>query len=75
MGMSERIATAILRAFAAFAITGIIGCAGLTFLVRNSHDGQAGMGAFFGGLYAACLALVITLIVSFVRSSPHRKQD
>jgi hypothetical protein len=67
--MLARIGVAFLRSIAAFVITGIVACSGFTFLVRNSHDVQAGMGAAFGEFYAGCLAMIITFIVSLVRSS------
>jgi hypothetical protein len=70
--MGNRIVTAILYGAAAFFISGFVSCAGLTFLVRNSHDGQAGMGAAFGGFYIACVAALIAFVVSLVRSSPSR---
>jgi O-antigen/teichoic acid export membrane protein len=69
-----RMGKAFLRAIAAFVITGIVACNGFMFLVRNSHDGQAGMGAAFGAFYAACLAMIITFIWSLVRSSPSRSK-
>lgn len=72
MGIGDRIITAVLYATAAFFIPGFVSCAGLTFRVRNSQDGQAAMGAAFGGFYIALLAALITFVVSFVRSSPSR---
>jgi membrane associated rhomboid family serine protease len=73
MRLLDRIATAILHAMGAFVIAGVVSCMGLMALVSNSHDGQAGMGAAFGGFYIACLAAIITLVVSLKRSSPFRR--
>ena len=71
--MLDRVAGAVLHAMAAFAIAGLVSCFGLTLLVSASHDGQAGMGAAFGGFYLGCLAALITFVASLVRSSPSRR--
>ncbi len=63
---------AVLLAAGSFVVVGVVACAGFTYSVRNSQDGQAGMGAAFGGFYAGVLAAVITFVVSFVRNSPSR---
>jgi hypothetical protein len=73
--MMARIETARLHAAAAFLIAGLSSCVGFTIAVSHVQDGQAGMGAAFGAFYMACLAAIITFIVSMVRSSPSRNQD
>jgi O-antigen/teichoic acid export membrane protein len=70
-----RLEQAFLRAVAAFFIAGITSCVAFTMAVSGSHDGQAGMGAAFGGFYAACIASIVTFIVSMRRSSPNRKKN
>jgi hypothetical protein len=70
-----RVFKAVLHAIGAFFIAGLSSCVLLTLAVSGSHDGQAGMGAAFGGFYIACLAAVITFIVSLVSSSPSRHLD
>ena len=57
----------LLKAFAAFIMVSCGACAAFTCSVRNSHDGQAGMGAAFGGIYAGVIAGVLTLVVSVRR--------
>jgi hypothetical protein len=54
----------------AFFLAAITSCAGLTWMVRNSNDGQAGMGAAFGGFYIGCLAAIVTFVLSLKRNSP-----
>jgi membrane associated rhomboid family serine protease len=68
--MSDRIRRAFWQAVLAFFVGTIASCGVFTFLVRNSRDGQAGMGAAFGGFYAGVLIAVITFVVAMVRSSP-----
>jgi hypothetical protein len=70
-----RFLKAVGQAVIAFFIGGITSCAVFTFMVRNSPDGQAGMGAAFGGFYVACIAAIVTFIISVVRSSPSRKKS
>ncbi len=65
--------SAVLQGIAAFFIAVVVSCAGLTMLVWDSNDGQAGMGAAFGGLYIGCLAGLVTFVVSLRRSSPRRR--
>jgi len=62
-------------AVAAFFIAGIASCVAFTLMVWNSHDGQAGMGAAFGGFYVACIAAIITFIITMIRSDPSRKKN
>jgi hypothetical protein len=73
--LSDRIWAAFWRAVLAFFVGTIASCGVFTFLVRNSHDGQAGMGAAFGGVYAGILIAVMTFVVSMVRSSPSRRKN
>lgn len=49
--LSDRIWTALWQAFATTLLVALVGCVAFTFAVRNSQDGQAGMGAAFGGIY------------------------
>jgi hypothetical protein len=63
-----------LMAIAAFFVAGVTSCAAFTLMVWNSHDGQAGMGAAFGGFFIACTTSVVTFIVTMVRSDPSRKR-
>jgi 1,4-dihydroxy-2-naphthoate octaprenyltransferase len=72
--LGDRVWVAFWKAVLAFFISFVASCAALTYSVRNSHDGQAGMGAAFGGFYAGVLVAVITFVVSMVRSSPSRRQ-
>jgi len=65
----KRLISATLRAVAAFLIACLTSCVALTWMVRNSHDGQAGMGAAFGAFYLGCIAAIVTFFVSFRRSS------
>jgi membrane associated rhomboid family serine protease len=67
-----RVLKAFLHGIVAFFIAGIASCALFTWMVQNSPDGQAGMGAAFGGFYVACLAAVISFITSLVRDRRRR---
>jgi hypothetical protein len=67
-GLAGRIGIAFAQAVGIGMLSGLVGCCGIMFLVRNSSDGQAGMGAFFGGIYIALLAGLITFVTSLVRS-------
>lgn len=62
--MILRIVKALLYGVAAFFAAGIVSCMAFTYMVRNSHDGQAGMAAAFGGIYAGGLVGIVTFIVS-----------
>jgi membrane associated rhomboid family serine protease len=66
----KRAAVATVYAIGAFVIVCFASCEGLMYTVRNSNDGQAGMGAAFGGFYAGILAAIVTFVVSFRRNSP-----
>ncbi len=68
-----RVFNALLHGIAAFFVAGIASCALFTWMVRNSPDGQAGMGAAFGGFYVACLAGAVSFITSMVKS--RRRSD
>ena len=71
--LGDRIWVAFWLGVLAFFPAAIVTCAALTYSVRNSHDGQAGMGAAFGGFYAGILLALITFVVSMVRTSPRRQ--
>jgi hypothetical protein len=75
MNIWGRLEQAFWRSIGAFFIGGLTSCVALTIAVSGSHDGQAGMGAAFGGFYVACIASIITFIVSMRRSSPNRRKD
>jgi hypothetical protein len=71
--LSDRIASAILQAMAAFVIAGLVSCYAGMFAISHSKDGQAGMGVAVGGLLIGCIAAIVTLIVSLRKSSPSRR--
>jgi hypothetical protein len=66
----KRAILAVIHPFIAFIVVPPVACAGLMYTVRNSNDGQAGMGAAFGGFYVGVLAALIAFGVSLRRSSP-----
>jgi membrane associated rhomboid family serine protease len=72
--LSDRIASAILHAMAAFVIAGLASCYALMFAVSDSHDGQAGMGAAVGGLLVGLIAAIVTLVISLRRSAAAQQQ-
>lgn len=65
----KRVLKAILHAFGAFFVAGLGSCMAFTVGLSGSHDGQAGMGAAFGGFYVGCIAMIVTFIVSLMKSS------
>jgi len=77
VGMESTVVRAIqagLLAFVAFLLTTFVGCGAMMYLVRDSHDGQAGMGAALGGIYAGIAAGLVTLVVSWVLSGRRKKE-
>jgi membrane associated rhomboid family serine protease len=59
----------MMQAIVAFFLAGFLSCAGLTWWVSDSHDGQAGMGAALGGFYVGILAAVIVFVISLRRGN------
>src|ERR1700678_2753414 len=57
----------MLKALGVFFPVAMLTCAALTWTVRDSHDGQAGMGAAFGGLYLGAIAGLVTFVISLRR--------
>ena len=66
---------AVSYAIGAFFVAGLGSCIAFTAAVSGSHDGQAGMGAAFGGFYVGCIAMVVTFIVSLVKGSRLADRD
>ena len=58
----ERFFEAAGYGIAAFFVLMIGGCGLLMIPVRNSSDGQAGMGAAFGGLYLGAIGGLLTFL-------------
>jgi hypothetical protein len=71
----KRVVKAVLHAMGAFLVAGLGSCIAFTAAVSGSHDGQAGMGAAFGGFYVGCIAMIVTFIVSLVKSSRVADRD
>jgi hypothetical protein len=65
----KRLVSATVRAIAAFVVAGYASFFALMWTAGSDHDGQAGIGAAVGGFFLACIAAIITFIVSIRRSS------
>jgi len=65
----KAIAQAVAASLATMFVTFVVGM----WMVRNSTDGQAGMGPFFGAIYLGILVGVVVFGVSVYRSSPSRR--
>ena len=71
----KRVLKAVSYAIGAFFVAGLGSCMAFTVAVSGTHDGQAGMGAAFGGFYVGCIAMIVTFIVSLVKSSRVADRD
>ena len=71
----KRVLKAVSYAIGAFFVAGLGSCMAFTVAVSGSRDGQAGMGAAFGGFYVGCIAMVVTFIVSLVKGSRLADRD
>jgi len=58
----------LMAAIAAFFIAGISTSAVLMFMMKDSDDGQAGMGPAAAGMYVGLAAAAVAFIITMIRT-------
>jgi len=69
----DRFAKALVRAIPVALATMFVTFAIGIWMVRDSRDGQAGMGPFFGAIFLGAMTGIIVFSVSLYRNSPSQK--